>query len=140
MSSASAELEDSGIIKSNSTVSAGYGVDEDSEMKEKEKEERRRMIPKLHHLPNWWYSLALSTFMHEKSKIPATNNNNNNNNVNNDNSSSGFDKSSETILIKAISIWPYLLQPLLKRSGVQTTSSHWRDIFAHPFFATASSR
>jgi Transcriptional repressor TCF25 len=96
-----------------------------------------RPLPQLRHLPNWWFSLALSTFIQEKAADTTATASSSSSSSN---SSSKTALTSDDILLKVLSIWPYVLQPLLKRAGVQTGSSHWRYIFAHPFFATAPSR
>ena len=110
---------------------------------------------KLCYLPNWWFSAALASYLQEKSNNDVLTNITST-------STSVASKSdlhenqkmkeifevevevevpkAEEILLKALSIWPYLLEPLLKKAGVQTTSSHWRAIFTHPFFATARTR
>jgi hypothetical protein len=93
-------------------------------------------LPQLRHLPNWWFSLALSTFIQEKAADTTAASSSSSSSS----SSSKAALTSDEILLKALSVWPYVLQPLLKRAGVQTGSSHWRYIFAHPFFATAPSR
>ena len=97
-----------------------------------------RPLPQLRHLPNWWFSLALSTFIQEKAADTTATATASSSSSSSSNSKTAL--TSDDILLKVLSIWPYVLQPLLKRAGVQTGSSHWRYIFAHPFFATAPSR
>ena len=125
---------------------------------------------KLCYLPNWWYSLSLASYIQEKenndsspkttsistslSTLNRTTNetsgkNGKNSNEKEENNECNVEvevevevemPTAEEIFHKTLSIWPFLLQPLLKKAGVQTASSHWREIFAHPFFATAESR
>ena len=110
---------------------------------------------KLCYLPNWWFSAALASYLQEKSSndvltdttstSPSLSSAGKNVSYENQKMNEIFEvevevPKAEEILLKALSIWPYLLEPLLKKAGVQTTSSHWRAIFTHPVFATARTR
>jgi hypothetical protein len=47
---------------------------------------------------------------------------------------------SDDILLKALSVWPIMLGPLLKKAGAQLGSSYWKPILDHSYFASVKSR
>ena len=114
----------------------------DSYAKREGEEVKEEETIKLCYLPNWWFALALSTFIKEKEngESRSSSSSGSNSGMQSEDQEGCVSLSSECILLKALSIWPYLLQPLLKKAGVQTSSSHWRGIFAHTMFATSVSR
>ena len=125
-----------------------------------EEEGEHSLVTKIHtlklsDLSNWWYSLSLSCFTKQKmdaikNSTISTNSKLKNEKINSvlEGNDGGFEKecdkfeelSCDEILTKTLSLWPYILEPLLRKVNVQVNSSLWRPIFTHTYFATVTTR
>jgi len=96
----------------------------------------------IEHLPNWWFSLALSRFLHEISESNKARSSSSSSS-----SSSGTAiKASDFLLKAALFQWPFMLQTLITKAGIDlstlasSVAKPWRDVFSHAFFIDATNR
>lgn len=90
----------------------------------------------LQHLPNWWFSLALSRWIVEQQPqqqqqqqpqtLGAA-------------TGTGRMRAGTYLLKAALFRWPFMLAPLLRKIGVDTTAA-WRPILTHEWFKNAEKR
>ena len=116
------------------------GVDKDDHIDDAKHPHRS-----IEHLPNWWFSLALSRFLHE---ISESNKARSSSNSSSGGSSSGgiAIKASDFLLKAALFQWPFMLQTLIIKAGIDlstlasSVAKPWRDVFSHAFFIDATNR